>query len=293
MRRFIAWWQRYLKEVLSAAKDVGFYRGVPSRRPWDAVMHLAVLTLVVWTIPFAIAFFMAVRQGFDAFNEGFRGNVPPGTVFEMKQGRLTTTLPEPVVFREEGLAVVINASNTDIGLAEGESGLVVHADAAVSRDPEGRVETLPFAGMQDFKVTREDVDAWVNSNAVWIIVLAAILTLVGTFLGVVVSAVAVAAVYALFLMLATRVVRRPWGFRASFLVAAYAATLPLLAKAVFGWAGVDAGLIPTGLYWILLGFIVYDAVKSAPPAPEPKPPAPAAPAPEPKPPEPPSPAVQG
>lgn len=262
MKRLLEGLKRYVRTCVEASTRVSFYRRIEERKVGDAVGHLAVLVAALWIVPLAVEFFLAMRNGLEAFNTGLRTRVPPGTVFEMKDGLLTSTLAGPLVFRDaSGLVVIIDAASGTAELAEGEAGLIVHADSLVQKDASGRYEVLPFSQIPDFRVTREEIGEWVGRYAPLVILLASVMIILGSAVGFAFAVGGMAALYGAVVWLAAKIARRPWPYRRAFLVAAYAATVPVTAKALFGFAGFDGGFVPIALYWILLGAVLYDAAK--------------------------------
>lgn len=261
MKRLIAWWGRYLNAALASASSVAFYRSARDRRIADAAGHVAVLVAVVWLVPFALMFFLDVRQGLSRFMDGFRAHVPPGTVFEMKDHVLSTTLSEPIVVRGEGMAFILNAASSTLELDADEVGVSVGAEALVQKPSPGRSEVVAYAEVPDFRLTKEDVEEWIARYAKWAVFLASLVALVGLAVTIAVGTAFSAAVHALLLWLLLRALKRHWHYRNAFTVALYASTVPILSGALFALARVDAGIIPTALYWVLLGFVAYDAYR--------------------------------
>src|SRR5690349_1634211 len=100
MNAFFTWIKQWARTAYEAVTRVEFYRRVGGRKTSEAVGHMAMLA-VLWTLPLTILFFIGLRQVAGHLAEGLRNDIPPGTVFELKDGRLTNNLTTPLVFREK------------------------------------------------------------------------------------------------------------------------------------------------------------------------------------------------
>ena len=258
MDAFFGWIRQWAKTAAEASTRVEFYRGVGARKTGEALGHLAMLA-VLWTLPLTVLFFVGLRQASVRVSEGLRSDIPAGTVFEMKGGRLENNLAAPLVFRGKDGTVIINASGTALTLQEGEDGVVIGAEGVFQRD-HGREETVGFKDAPSFRVDREGLMRGIARWAPLALFIASLFVLVFMFLafwaGIIVNALVHGFAYWLLLKLIKR--QRPW--REAFIAAAYAATAPsVLRMGVQGYAPLAS--LPGILYWAMIAWIVYDAYK--------------------------------
>jgi hypothetical protein len=263
MKKFLAWFRDYLRTVGAALTRLDFYRGLGARKASDAVGYLAVLLILLWVVPFSIAFFVGMRRGIESLDAAVRTRVPAGTIFELKDGRLTSTLAEPLVFEQDGMKLVVNTASSTLDLAEGEEGVVVRPEAIVQKAA-GRVESLSYADIPGFRMSREEALDRLARYAPVVVLISSLVVLLGVSFALAFSYAIATLVHGFALWLLLRLLKRPWGYRRAWITAAYAATAPLFVKAGAAAFGLDAGVAPTLLYWVLLGLVAYDEVKRNP-----------------------------
>lgn len=267
MRPFFAWIRRTASVAVDAASKPGFYRDVWDRRVTDAVGNVALLTLAFWVIPFAIVFFLGMRHGIAAVSEGLRTQVPAGASFELKDGRLSNDLEEPIVIRRDGFTVIVQSASGTAALADGEDGLVV-SSTGVYQQEGGRSETMSFADAPDFSVDREELIARVARWAPFVLFVGSFLALCAVFGIFTIGFLFSAAFHAAVLWLALKMFRRPRPWKRAFVASAYALTGPLVLRAIVSLADRPAlDELSNLLYWAVLAWIVYDLVKREPAVP--------------------------
>lgn len=259
--KWLEWWKAWFRTVAKSVSNVAFYREVRLKRLSEAAGYMAVLLALSWMLPFAVSFFLQVRTGLEAFNRGLRTHVPAGTAFEMKNGKLTTSLAEPIVVRSGKSVFIVNTSDSALAPAADEVGLAVGSESIIQKSAPDRTEITSFASFPDFKTTKEGIDAWLEGNARWLVLLTALV--VFSVLAILLAAgtgLMVAFHAAVFWML-LRLLKKHWHYKEVYVVALYAATLPVVSRAILTFADVDAGFIPSALYWVLLAFILYDVYR--------------------------------
>lgn len=247
--------------VMRSVTDLRFFREVRNRRVRTAVGYLSVLLILFWIIPFSVTFFSGIRTGLDVFIGNLRKHVPAETSFELKDGVLTNTLDEPIVIREEQFTIIVNTATSDVGLSDGELGVVVGQTEMVSKDAPGHTETIAYSEIPDFEITRTEVDDWIAKHIRWVILLVSVIAFLVFTIGIGIGYGVYLALHAFMLWLALKLFRRQMSYGKSFVVAAYAATMPIIVKSVFSWSSIEIGSVATYLYWMLLAFVVYDFYK--------------------------------
>lgn len=258
MNSFFGWIRQWAATAYQASTDVAFYRRVGERKTGVALGHLAMLA-VLWTLPVSVLFFIGLRQVSVRVSEGLRSDIPAGTVFEMKDGRLSNNLAEPLVFRQKDATVIVNTASSTLALAEGEDGLVIGAVGIFQRD-HGREENVDFKDVPAFRVDRErlleDIARW----APLALFIGSLFAMVFMFLAFWSGIIMNALLHGFALWLLLKLVKRQRRWREAFVAAAYAATASVVLRlAVQGFAPLAA--LPDLLYWAFIAWIVYDAYK--------------------------------
>ncbi len=257
--KFFAWLRRWIRTAVAASSRKDFYRQLDDRVLGESVAHLALLSVFLWVLPFLIVFFIDTRHGLQAFTEGLRTRIPAGAVFEMKKGAFSNTLPAPLVFGDKEFKLIVNSATGPLALQEGESGFVVNATGIVQRDPL-RTQALSFARVPDFRVTREELRDRIARWAPPALFLGALLTALVVFSLTLAGFLISAALHALLLWFAMRIAKRPWPWKRALIATMYAATLPIVVNALVSAAGLNLGMLPNLLYWLILIWIAYDAI---------------------------------
>lgn len=258
---FLAWMQGWARDAFAAATRPQAVRGLGERRLGAAFAHLAALTIVFWVLPFAVSFFIGAQQGIAAVDDGLRTRVPADAVFELKDGKFSDNLRDPLVVRDPRFTLIVNTASGTLDLAATETGIVVTGGGIYQQDGTRR-ESISFASAPSFRMSRDDLQAalarwaplalFLGSICVFLLVFS---TLFGGFL---ISA----AFHALALWLALKIAKRDRGWKRAFVTSAYAATGPLFLQAIFSLGGTGFDAIPALLYWGILAWILYDAVRN-------------------------------
>jgi hypothetical protein len=189
--------------------------------------------------------------------------VPGGTVFTLKDGKFSTSLPGPIVIRNGSFTLIVNAASSTLDLSATETGMMVDETGITQQDGVRR-EHEALTNAPNFSVTREEIQAGIAEWAPLALFLGAIAALLTVFIVSFFGFVATSAVHAFALWLALKLFRRHWHWRRAFAVAAYAATGPIVLQAILSLAGADLNLVFETLYWLFLGWIVYDTVTRSP-----------------------------
>ncbi len=267
--RFFSWLRQWIRTVIAAATRTEFYLRFEERKPREAAGHLALLSVFLWTLPFVVLCFFFVGTAVKSIVIGLREQVPPGTVFEMKNGSFSSSLSEPLVFGDEEFKIVINSASGTAALQAGESGLVVSASGIRERTPL-REQEASFANVPDFRKSREELlEATVRWAPFAMFLTIAVMSLV-VFGSVWIGFLASTALHGSLLWLALKICKRTWPWKRAFVVSAYAATGPILLNAILSASGLNLGAVSSVWYWLILIWIVYGAVKQSAPAPEKK-----------------------
>lgn len=261
--KFFAWLQHWVRTAAAASSRKEFYRRIEERKLGEAVAHLALLTVFLWVVPFLVVFFVDASHAGRALTEGLRARIPAGTVFEMKNGAFTNTLPGPLNFGDKDFAVIVNDASNTAMLKEGENGLVVNATGVLQRNGL-RDQTVSFKKVPDFRWTRENMLSAIGRWAPPVLFLGALLLgclmFAMTWIGFLISAF----LHALLFLLVLAIAKRPWPLKRAFIAAAFAATGPILLNALLSVARLQLGFVPNALYWLILAWIAYDAIKRPP-----------------------------
>lgn len=216
------------------------------------------LTLL-WTLPICVMLFVNLRQITERLASGLNSDIPPGTVFEMKDGTLTNNLNEPLVFREENAVVIINAASSTLGLAEGENGIVINSTFFEEREG-ARSQSVNYKDAPNFRISREEAISAVTRWAPLVIFLGSLFVLVLMVLVFWGGLVATAIVYGFMLWLMFKIIKRPHRWRQTFVIAAYAATASTLTRMVLQAFGFFSAL-PDLIYLGFILWIAYDTYK--------------------------------
>lgn len=258
MKSFFAWIRQWAKTAYEASTRVEFYRRAGERKTGEAVGHLAML-VVIWTLPLTVMFFVGLREVTGRLSQGLRTDIPRGTVFEMKDGRLSNNLTDPLVFREKDAVVIVNTASSTLGLAEGEDGIVINADGIVQRDGE-RGEKVDFKDVPSFSMSRERLMEEVARWAPLALFLASLFVLIFMFLAFWGGILLNALLHGFVLWLLLKVIKRPRPWRETFIAAAYAATVSVALRIlVTGFTPLAA--LPDIVYWGFIAWIAYDTYK--------------------------------
>ena len=264
MRAFFAWLKHWFRDALQAAIRPKFYRTVIDRKPQAALAHLAMLALLFWVLPFSVMFFSGARDGIRAVSDGLRTRVPVGTTFELKDGKFSDTLTDPLIVRNRDFTLIVNATSSTEDLSASETGIVVNADGVIQQDGFRR-QTMSFASAPPFKMTREDLQSEIARWAAPLLFLGAIFVLLAVFATFFLGFFGSAVGHAFALWLALKLFKRPWNWKRVFSAAAYAATGPIALQALLSIPDADLSAFPALYYWAFIGLIVYDVVRSSPP----------------------------
>jgi len=265
MNAFFTWIKQWGRTAYEAVTRIAFYRRVGERKTGEAVGHMAMLA-VLWTFPLTILFFIGLRQVAGHLAEGLRDDIPPGTVFELKDGRLTNNLTTPLIFREKDGVIIVNTATTTLALEEGETGVVIGSEAIVQQDGP-KTESVSFKDVPDFRIGREEL---LDKTARWAPValfLVSLLVLVFAFLVFWGGFLLNALLHGFVLWLLLKVIKRPRAWREAFVAACYAATASVALRFLVQGVGPISAL-PDIVYWGFIAWIAYDAYKhGAPTAP--------------------------
>ena len=257
--KFFAWLQHWVRTAVAASSRKEFYRRLEERKVGEGIAHLALLSLFLLVLPFIVYFFVDAGRASNIFTENLRSRIPAGTVFEMKDGKFTDTLAEPVVFGDKNFVVRINSATSSLTLAEGENGLLVTSTGITQQDGP-KTQTVSFKDAPNFRVTREEI---LDGIARWMPV---VLFVGAIFVSIMMFGITLfgflfsAAAHALLLFLALKVAKRPWPWKRAFVASAYASTLPIVLNAFVTASGIRLGFLPSLLYWLILIWIAYDVI---------------------------------
>lgn len=262
--KFFAWLRHWIRTAIAASSRKDFYRHLDGRKPGEAVAHLALLAVFLWTLPFLIVFFVEVPRALRQAADGVRAHVPAGTTFEMKDGTLTSNLQEPLRFSEDGSVVVIDTATATSALPPYAGGpanaIVIGFDGIMQRTGDQEARYTSFKKVPDFSVSREEALAQFARWMPLALFLGAVLVSLAVFgltlLGFLISV----ALHALVLWFALKVAKRPWPWKRAFVASAYAATGPIALNAVLSTSGANLGAVSDVLYWLILIWIAYDAI---------------------------------
>ncbi len=261
--KFFAWLNYWIRTAVAASSRKEFYRRLENRRALEALGHIALLTAFLWVLPFLVVFFVGMRQAAGSFMDGLHARVPAGTVFETQHGTFSDTLAAPLVFGGSDYKVIVNTATSTLTLNDGDTGLAIGQTGIVQQDGTERKE-IAFAKLPAFRWTREDM---LDNAARWAplaLFLFALLACVAVFSLYFAGFIASVLAHALVLWLAFKAAKRPWPWRRAFVAAAYAATLPIFLNALLSALDLNLGFIPNLLYWVILAWILYDAIKRSP-----------------------------
>lgn len=263
MRAFLAWMRQWFRDTGSAATRPASLRGFGGRRLGAALAHLATLAIVFWVLPFSVMFFVGARQGIAALDEGLRTRVPPGTFFELKGGKFTDNLQDPLVVRNPAFTLIVNTASSTLDLGPTENGVVVMQSGIFNQDGTRR-ESVSFATAPPFRISREDIRTDIARWAPLVLFLGSLVVLLSFFVIILAGFLLSAVLHALALGVALKIWKRPWHWKRAFVTAAYAATGPFILQALLTLADADLSLVTAAYYWALMAWILYDAVRSAP-----------------------------
>jgi hypothetical protein len=260
MKTFVHRVSAFLRTSYRSLFDMTFYRGIRHQPLGGAVSYLAVLIAALWLAPLMVGFFVGARQGLDQLRLAVRKHVPPGAVFEFKDGRLSSNLADPIVVQEPNsrAVLIVNSASSSLKLADDEFGVAIGAEGLTQKRSPGHSESVSFKSVDDRRFSRGDVEDGIRRYAPWLLLIVALITLVA--MSLILAGWHGAAVFGfgLAFFLLTRLLKKPMRYPEAVVIAAYAATGPIILKSMMSWTGADSGLIPAAFHWILLGFILYD-----------------------------------
>lgn len=262
MRAFFAWLKQWFRDALAAAIRPTSLRAFADRRPGAALAHLAMLTLVFWVLPFSVTFFEGARHGIAALDEGLRTRVPAGAIFELKDGKLSDNLQDPLIVRNSDFTLIVNTASSTQDLSATETGIVVMPDGVYQQDGVRR-ESMSFASAPPFRMSREDIRTDIARWAPLVLFLGSLLVLLAVFAILLLGFFGSAVGHAFALWLAFKIWKRPWHWKRAFVVSAYAATGPIVLQTLLTFGDTDFSIVSTLLYWGLIAWIFYDTMRSA------------------------------
>ena len=263
MHTFLRWISGFFRTILRCLYDVKAYRGLRHKPLGEAAGYLAVLLAVFAAVPFMVFFFMIVRQTLDAAGTEIRKDVPAGTVFELKKGRLTSDLKAPIVVRSGGDVFIVNDASSTLTLSASDTGIVVTGAGAMMVKEDVTVEPhmIDLTSAPEARVTKEGMLDWLSGSAPWFVLLLSVLVLLA-FTGLTAVRYGLStALYALVVWLFLKLRKRPMPYKQAWAVSMYAVTGMVILGSAFEALGVDGGIIPTAYYWIVLAFVAYDLSK--------------------------------
>lgn len=264
MRAFFAWMRQWSRDAVAAAFRPSSLRAFADRRPSAALAHLAMLTLVFWVVPFSVNFFDGARQGIAALDQGLKTRVPAGAIFELKDGKLTDNLQDPLIVRNPEFTLIVNTASSTLDLAATETGVVVMPDGVYQQDGVRR-ESVSFADAPSFRVSREDMQTDIARWAPLVLFLGSLLVLLVVFSILLLGFFGSAVGHAFALWLALKIWKRPWPWRRVFAASAYAATGPIALQAFLTLGVSEFGFVSTLLYWGLIVWLLYEEIRSSAP----------------------------
>ncbi len=271
MRASFRWLLQWLRDAAAAATRPSFWRRAGERPPSAAFAHLAMLTLLFWVLPVCVLFFGGARQFLASLDATLDTRVPAGATFELRDGKFLTNLDRPLVIRDEGFTFIVNSASSSLDLSATETGVMIGRDAIVRQDGASR-QITGFASAQSFRFTREELRDGLARWAPLGLFAIALVLLVLVFALWMAGALLSVLLHGFVLWLALRLWKRPWDWRRAFSSAAYAATGPFVLRAFLTGAGL--GVISGLWYWLLIGWIAFDAIRKSDPAAAPPPPKP-------------------
>lgn len=254
----------FFRTVWKSLTDIRFYRGIRHKSVGETVAHLVVLISIAWLVPFLALFFLGARGTLVSFLGGFDRRVPAGTTFEVKKGVFSNSLDTPIVVRSGDAVIIVNTATSTLTFSDQEYGLILSQQEILERSGDGQDESAPFSKLPDFQSSKEQMLGRIRAAAPWAIgglafVALCVFALVSAF-----GVAAVTALHALLLWFLLRLFKKPLAYREAWILAAYAVTPLLLAKAILTLLSLDDGGLPMALYWVMLGFIAYDLLKGGP-----------------------------
>ena len=156
----------------------------------------------------------------------------------------------------------MGTATSTVEFAAGDWGLIIGPAGILQRSaPDAATQTTAWPKDAKASFTRDQALDGIRGAAPWLILLFAVLGLIFGFATAAVSVATIVAFNAFLLWLILKLLKRPIRYYEAVVLALYAATLPILVRVLFAWAGTATGMISNVLYWILLGFIARDIWK--------------------------------
>lgn len=253
--------KQFFRTVFHVCADLRFFREVRNRSVADAIGYIATLLILTWVIPFSVSYFVGVRTMNDALISGLRENVALETRFTLKDDIFETNLEEPIVLRNNGFVFIVNSATSSLALGEDEIGIAINRDALVQREGVDEVNVIDYSDFPEFELDRTGVDNWIATFGPWMILLISIIIIFGFALVTALGFGVFVSLHALAFRFAMKMMKQALTFAEAFVLVAYAATVPILMRAIADITGAKLGIVPTLLYWMLLGFVIYDFKK--------------------------------
>lgn len=272
--KFFAWLRHWIRTAVAASSRPDFYHRLEDRKPGEAVAHLALLSVFLWTLPLLAVFFVEAPRALHYITDNVLARVPAGTVFDMKDGTLASNLKEPLVFSEDGLSIVIDTATATAALPPYAGGaaqtIVIGYDGIMQRASDHEARFSSFKKVPNFSLTREkaleEFARWTPLALFFGALLMTFAVFGITWIGFLISV----ALHGLVLWFALKIAKRAWPWKRAFIASAYAATGPIALGAIFNAAGLNLSVVSNVWYWLVLIWIAYEAIVRNAPAPEKK-----------------------
>jgi len=101
----------------------------------------------------------------------------PDISLEMKNAKLSSSLPKPLVVSEEGQAFILDTTGQYQSLDDFTSGVLVGSTSAIVKESPESITTHTYTDVRDFILTKAIVSSWLSGHTpqVWLVIIGVVL----------------------------------------------------------------------------------------------------------------------
>lgn len=216
----------YFTEVFQSVLNPLFYRTVVRRSALRAFGYYMFFTTIYCLAVGGVGLWWA-SENWKPFVTGMESKLPPFE-FQISQGHLSTTLPNPTVVGDDSFSLIVNTSSDEKELSSYQSVILLTETRAIFKKNAFETREYNFAAFPDFSLTSKDIVAWLTEYErplLWSIfgtVALAILPMVWLFLIPLIFA------WALLLLIPAKILRTKLNYTQVLAITYYTITFPTL-----------------------------------------------------------------
>jgi uncharacterized protein DUF1189 len=229
-----------------------------------AFVYYLIFTTVYSIVVCGIAMWWAWRQWTPAV-EFAKRSIPPFEV-RLSEGHLSTTLPEPLVFSDQGFAFIIDTSGKELDASPYESAILLGQTRGIFKKDRFESREYSWSAVPDFQVTANDVLDWLTAYKGTILWSVFVTVAMGVLPIAWLMFIPVILFLALLLMIPAKILGAPLRYGQAASIAFYAVTLPTIAQTALLAGGLATNGTFWGIYllWAVVGVAVCRGLDQAP-----------------------------